>query len=110
MTRVTLVRESFPCSASELSSHAPRLSFVVTEDYSSYESVDEEAPPPEKPAKGKGKGKKAIAPAASKGDDEVGEEKAAKAPPPAKKAPALERKPSKPSVQKGGIASYFAKK
>ena len=89
---------------------APRLSSVVTEDYSSYESVDEEAPPPEKPAKGKGKGKKANAPAASKSDGEVGEEKATKAPPPAKKAPALERKPSKPSIQKGGIASYFAKK
>ncbi|KAI9463294.1 DNA polymerase subunit Cdc27 [Lactarius psammicola] len=81
--------------------------YFVTEDYSSYESVDEEAPPPEKPAKAKGKGK-------GKGrrppfDDEAVEEKApAKAP--AKRAPALERKPSKPNVQKGGIASYFTKK
>ena len=81
----------------------------MTEDYSSYESVDEEAPPPEKPIKGKGKGKKAIVLAASKSDGEVAEEKAAKAPP-AKRAPALERKPSKPNVQKGGIASYFTKK
>ena len=88
-----------------------RLVFVVTEDYSSYESVDEEAPPPEKPAKGKGKAKakKAIAPAASKSDGEVAEEKVAEAPP-AKRVPTLERKPSKPNVQKGGIASYFAKK
>jgi hypothetical protein len=91
-----------------LYSHAARLSFVVTEDYSSYESVDEEAPPPEKPAKGKGKGKKALVPAASKSDDEAVEEKAAKAP--AKRAPALERKPSKPNAQKGGMASYFTKK
>ncbi|KAF8271151.1 DNA polymerase subunit Cdc27 [Lactarius quietus] len=83
--------------------------YVVTEDYSSYESVDEEAPPPEKPAKGKGKGKKAMAPAASKSDGEVAEEKPVKAPP-AKRAPALERKPSKPNAQKGGIASYFTKK
>ncbi|KAH8990363.1 DNA polymerase subunit Cdc27 [Lactarius akahatsu] len=83
--------------------------YFVTEDYSSYESVDEEAPPPEKPAKGKGKGKKAaIVPAASKSDDEPAEEKVIKAP--AKKAPTLERKPSKPNVQKGGIASYFTKK
>jgi len=85
--------------------------FVVTEDYSSYESVDEEAPPPEKPAKGKAKAKAkkaAIVPAASKSGDEAAEEKVAKAP--AKRAPALERKPSKPNVQKGGIASYFTKK
>lgn len=82
---------------------------AVTEDYSSYESVDEEEPPPEKPAKGKGKGKKAIAPAASKSDGEAAEEKVAKAPP-AKRVPTLERKPSKPNVQKGGIASYFTKK
>ena len=80
----------------------------MTEDYSSYESVDEEAPPPEKPAKGKGKGKKVIVPAVSKSDDEPTEEKAAKAP--TKRAPALERKSSKPNAQKGGIASYFAKK
>jgi DNA polymerase delta subunit 3 len=83
--------------------------YFVTEDYSSYESVDEEAPPPEKPAKGKGKGKKAMVPAASKSDGEAAEEKPAKAPP-AKRAPTLERKPSKPNVQKGGIASYFTKK
>lgn len=85
--------------------------YFVTEDYSSYESVDEEAPPPEKPAKGKGKGKgkkAAIVPAASKSDDEPAEEKVIKAP--AEKAPTLERKPSKPNVQKGGIASYFTKK
>ncbi|KAH9052895.1 DNA polymerase subunit Cdc27 [Lactarius deliciosus] len=83
--------------------------YFVTEDYSSYESVDEEAPPPEKPVKGKGKGKKAaIVPAASKSDDEPAEEKVVKAP--AKKAPTLERKPSRPNVQKGGIASYFTKK
>ena len=90
-----------------LYSHAARLSFVVTEDYSSYESVDEVAPPPEKPAKGKGKGKKALVPVASKSDDEAAEEKAAKAP--AKRAPALERKPSK-NAQKGGIANYFTNK
>ncbi len=88
--------------------------FVVTEDYSSYESVDEEAPPPEKPAKGKAKAKAkkaAIVPAASKSGDEAAEEKVAKAPAKrAKRAPALERKPSKPNVQKGGIASYFTKK
>ncbi|KAI9439843.1 DNA polymerase subunit Cdc27 [Lactarius indigo] len=84
--------------------------YFVTEDYSSYESVDEEAPPPEKPAKGKGKGKKAaVVPAASKSEDEPAEEKVIKAP--AKRAPALERKPSKPNAQKGGgIASYFTKK
>ena len=103
----------FPYSGSELSVFIIHtrlvLYFIVTEDYSSYESVDEEAPPLEKPAKGKGKGKKAIVPAASKSDAEVAEEKMAKAPP-AKRAPALERKPSKPSAQKGGIASYFTKK
>jgi DNA polymerase delta subunit 3 len=105
----------FPCSGSELSvclSIFTCVSFAVTEDYSSYESVDEEAPPPEKPAKGKGKGKKATVPAASKSDGEAAEErpeKPAKAPP-AKRALTLERKPSKPNVQKGGIASYFTKK
>jgi hypothetical protein len=77
----------------------------VTEDYSSYESVDEEAPPPEKPAKGKGKGKKAAAVVKDEGETV---EKVAKAP--AKSASALKRKPSKPSLQKGGIASYFNKK
>jgi hypothetical protein len=77
----------------------------VTEDYSSYESVDEEAPPPEKPAKRKGK--KTATPAAVK-DEEETNEKTAKVP--AKSASALKRKPSKPSVQKGGIASYFTKK
>jgi hypothetical protein len=78
---------------------------AVTEDYSSYESVDEEAPPPEKPAKGKGK--KASAPVVVKDEGET-DEKTAKVP--AKSASALKRKPSKPSVQKGGIASYFSKK
>jgi hypothetical protein len=84
----------------------------VTEDYSSYESVDEEAPPPvlEKPAKGKGKGKekKVVAPAVVKDEDET-DEKTAKGPAKSS-ASALKRKPSKPSVQKGGIASYFNKK
>ncbi len=82
------------------------FSSAVTEDYSSYESVDEEAPPPEKPAKGKRK--KAVGLATSKGDDEAREEKAPKAP--AKRAPGLERKPSKPNVQRGGITNYFTKK
>lgn len=77
---------------------------VVTEDYSSYESVDEEAPPPEKPAKGKGK--KTATPAAVKDEEETS--KTTKVP--ANSASALKRKPSKPSVQKGGIASYFTKK
>jgi hypothetical protein len=84
----------------------------VTEDYSSYESVDEEAPPPvpEKPAKGKGKGKekKVAAPAVVKDEDET-DEKSAKGPA-RSSASTLKRKPSKPSVQKGGIASYFNKK
>ena len=80
----------------------------VTEDYSSYESVDEEAPPPEKPAKAKGK-KVAAAPVKVKEEGEVPEEKAIK--PLARSASTLKRKPSKPSVQKGGgIASYFNKK
>lgn len=79
----------------------------MTEDYSSYESVDEEEPPPEKPTKGKGKGKKLAPPVKVKDEGEV-EEKAVK--PAAKSAPTLKRKPSKPSVQKGGIASYFTKK
>jgi hypothetical protein len=55
----------------------------VIEDYSTYESVDEEEEAKEK-------------------------EKAAK--PLAKSASTLKRKPSKPGVQKGGIASYFNKK
>jgi DNA polymerase delta subunit 3 len=83
------------------------LTYTVTEDYSSYESVDEEeaaAAPPEKPAKGKGK--KAAAPVVVKDEDEAQVAKA-----PAKTAAStLKRKPSKPSVQKGGIASYFTKK
>jgi DNA polymerase delta subunit 3 len=78
---------------------------LVTEDYSSYESVDEEEAPPEKPVKGKGK--KVAAPVMVKHEDET-DEKAAKAP--AKSTSTLKRKPSKPSVQKGGIASYFTKK
>jgi hypothetical protein len=80
---------------------------AVTEDYSSYESVDEEAPLPEKPAKGKGK--KAAASIAVKDEGETDEKTAtvsAKSTP----APALKRKPSKPTAQKGGIASYFSKK
>ena len=79
----------------------------VTEDYSSYESVDEEAPPPEKPAKAKGK--KVAAALVKVKEGEVPEEKAIK--PLARSASTLKRKPSKPSVQKGGgIASYFNKK
>lgn len=77
----------------------------VPEDYSSYESVDEEEAPPEKPVKGKGK--KDTAPVVVKNESEA-DEKVAKAP--AKSASTLKRKPSKPSVQKGGIASYFTKK
>lgn len=77
----------------------------VTEDYSSYESVDEEEAPPEKPVKRKGK--KVAAPVMVKNEGET-DEKTAKAP--AKSTSTLKRKPSKPSVQKGGIASYFAKK
>ena len=80
-------------------------SYKVTEDYSSYESVDEEEAPPEKPAKGKGK--KVAAPVKVK-EEGGAEEKALK--PLAKSASTLKRKPSKPSVQKGGIASYFSKK
>ena len=87
------------------------MGHAVTEDYSSYESVDEEeAPPPEKPAKGKGKGKgkKAAAPVVVK-DESDADEKPTKVL--AKSASStLKRKPSKPSVQKGGIASYFTKK
>lgn len=73
---------------------------------------EEEAPPPEKPTKGKGK--KFTAPIKVKdegGAEEAKEkekEKAAK--PLAKSASTLKRKPSKPNVQKGGIASYFNKK
>ena len=83
----------------------PRVGHSATEDYSSYESVDEEEAPPEKPVKGKGK--KVTAPAVVKNEVET-DEKASRAP--TKSAPTLRRKPSKPSVQKGGIASYFAKK
>jgi DNA polymerase delta subunit 3 len=85
----------------------------VTEDYSSYESVDEEEPP-EKPAKGTRRGKKATTSTAppitvkEEGEAEEANEKAAK--PLARSASTLKRKPSKPSVQKGGIASYFNKK
>ena len=84
------------------------MGLQVTEDYSSYESVDEEAPPPEKPAKGKGK--KVAAPVKVK-DEGGAEEKPIK--PLARSASTLKRKPSKPSVQKaekGGIANYFSKK
>jgi hypothetical protein len=82
--------------------------------------VDEEEAPPaaEKPAKGKGKGKgkKLTAPIEVMDEAEAEEatakekekEKAAK--PLAKSASTLKRKPSKPNVQKGGIASYVNKK
>jgi len=85
----------------------PRMGHSVTEDYSSYESVDEEEAPPEKPVKGKGKGKKVTAPVMVKNEGET-DEKTTKTP--VKSASTLKRKPSKPSVQKGGIASYFTKK
>ena len=88
-----------------ISAFCPSADHAVTEDYSSYESVDEEAPPPEKPAKAKGK--KVSAPVVVKKEEEA-DEKIAKAP--ANTAQALKRKPSKPGAQKGGIASYFAKK
>ncbi|KAH9998842.1 DNA polymerase subunit Cdc27 [Russula compacta] len=82
--------------------------YFVTEDYSSYESVDEEEePPPQKPAKGKGKKITASSSVVVKNEGDT-DEKAAQAP--AKNAPALKRKSSKPGVQKGGIASYFSKK
>ena len=82
---------------------------TVTEDYSSYESVDEEeTPPPAKPVT-KGKGKKVSAPAAVKDECEA-DKKSLKAPVKSASAPSLKRKPSKPSVQKGGITSYFTKK
>lgn len=82
----------------------------VTEDYSSYESVDEEEEEAaaEKPAKGKGR--KLTAPVKVKDEGEAEEEKEKAAKPLAKSASTLKRKPSKPSVQKGGIASYFNKK
>ena len=80
----------------------------VTEDYSSYESVDEEEKEAEKPAKGKGKKLTAPVKVKDEGEAEEAKEKAAK--PLAKSASTLKRKPSKPSVQKGGIASYFNKK
>jgi hypothetical protein len=84
----------------------------VTEDYSSYESVDEEEEEAEKPAKGKGKGKgrKLTAPVKVKDEGEAEETKEKVAKPLAKSASTLKRKPSKPSIQKGGIASYFNKK
>jgi len=82
----------------------------VTEDYSSYESVDEEEA--EKPAKGKGKKKKGTAPVKVKdeGEAEEAKEKEKAAKPLARSASTLKRKPSKSNVQKGGIASYFNKK
>ena len=80
----------------------------VTEDYSSYESVDEEEKEAEKPAKGKGR--KLTAPVKVKDEGEAEEAKEKVAKPLAKSASTLKRKPSKPSVQKGGIASYFNKK
>ena len=80
--------------------------------------MDEEEPPAaEKSAKGKGK-KKTTAPVKVKDEEEAEEatvkekekekEKAAK--PVARSGSTLKRKPSKPSVQKGGITSYFNKK
>jgi len=85
----------------------PRVGHSVTEDYSSYESVDEEEAPPEKHVKGKGK--KITAPVVVKNEGEM-DEKAGNGKAPAKSASTLKRKPSKPSMQKGGIASYFTKK
>jgi len=69
--------------------------------------VDEEEAPPEKPTKGKGK--KAAAPIVVKNESEA-DEKVVKAPAKAAASSTLKRKPSKPSVQKGGIANYFTKK
>lgn len=71
---------------------------------------EEEAPPAaEKPAKGKVR--KLTAPVKVKDEGEAEEkEKEKVAKPLAKSASTLKRKPSKPSVQKGGIASYFNKK
>jgi DNA polymerase delta subunit 3 len=95
----------------ELNSNGGR---EVTEDYSSYESVDEEeeeAPPAKKPAKGKGKKLAAPVKVKDEGEAEEANEKEKAAKPLAKSASTLKRKPSKPSVQKGGgIASYFNKK
>jgi hypothetical protein len=86
----------------------------VTEDYSSYESVDEEeeekAPPPAEKKPARGKGKKPAAPVKVKDEGEAEEAKEKVAKPLAKSASTLKRKPSKPSAQKGGIASYFNKK
>jgi hypothetical protein len=71
----------------------------VTEDYSSYESVDEEAPPPvfEKPAKGKGKEKEVAALAVVKDEDET-DEQTAEGPAKSSESP-LKRKPSKPCTE-----------
>ena len=82
----------------------------VTEDYSSYESVDEEEKEAEKPAKGKGRKLTAPVKVKDQGEAEEAKEKEKAAKPLAKSASTLKRKPSKPSVQKGGIASYFNKK
>jgi DNA polymerase delta subunit 3 len=84
----------------------------VTEDYSSYESVDEEEEEAaaEKPAKGKGRKLTAPVKVKDEGEAEEAKEKEKAAKPLAKSASTLKRKPSKPSVQKGGIASYFNKK
>jgi DNA polymerase delta subunit 3 len=83
----------------------------VTEDYSSYESVDEEEAPAEKPAKGKGKKRTAPIKVEDEEGAEEAKEKEKAAKPLAKGASTLKRKPSKPNVQKGGgIASYFNKK
>ncbi|KAH9953885.1 DNA polymerase subunit Cdc27 [Russula dissimulans] len=109
-SRTTMDEKGYFAFRAIVDKHASLGGHAVTEDYSSYESVDEETSPPEKPAakgKGKGKGKKVSAPAVVKNESEA-DEKASKAP--AKSAPSLKRKPSKPSVQQGGIASYFAKK
>lgn len=99
--------------ARRLKTHFGGFARAVTEDYSSYESVDEEeaaAAPPEKPTKAKGKkAAAAAAPIAVKNESEA-EEKVVKAPAKGAASSTLKRKPSKPSVQKGGIASYFSKK
>ncbi|KAJ7132380.1 DNA polymerase subunit Cdc27 [Mycena epipterygia] len=80
--------------------------YMVTDDYSEYESVEEEEPPP--PPKGKAKAKaKAVEPAPAK-------EKAASKPA-AKAAPAKTTKAkssggaSKPGQQQPGLASFFGK-
>jgi hypothetical protein len=113
MTKATLVRRHIPSLAVAkgfeplMDGYCLVWGHSVTEDYSSYESVDEEEAPPEKPVKRKGK--KVAAPVVVKNEGET-DERTAKALAPAKSTSTLKRKPSKPSVQKAGIASYFTKK